>query len=93
METETTTWSEFPNEGKATRKQIVGSNEKYWNKKYWAWKSITEFTRSISTTIIGQPVFMTDVKVSQDKYISRCVEKLYYPYFLILKAFNCSHKY
>ena len=34
----------------------------------WDGKIITEFTMSR----IGQPVLMMDVKVSKDKYISRC---------------------
>ena len=33
---------------------------------------IAEFTRSISSTRIGEPVFMMDVKVSKDKHICRC---------------------
>ena len=33
----------------------------------WDRKIITEFTRSISSTIIGKPVLMMDVKVSKDK--------------------------
>ena len=37
-------------------------------------KIITEFTNSISSTRIGNPVLMVDVKVSKDKNISRWVE-------------------
>ena len=38
-------------------------------------KVITEFTRSISSTRIGKPVLMMDVKVSKDKIISRWVDR------------------
>ena len=34
-------------------------------------KIVTEFSKSISFTRIGQPVLMMDVKVSKDKNISR----------------------
>ena len=34
-------------------------------------KIITEFTRLISSTRIGKPVLMMDIKVSKDKNISR----------------------
>ena len=37
-------------------------------------KIITEFTRSISSTRIGKPVLMMDVKVSKGKIISRWVD-------------------
>ena len=36
---------------------------------------ITEFTRSISSTRIGKPVLMMDVKVSKDKHICRWVNQ------------------
>ena len=38
-------------------------------------KVITEFTRSISSTRIGKPVLMMDIKVSKDKNISRWVDR------------------
>ena len=38
-------------------------------------KIITEFTRSISSTKIGKPVLMMDVKVSKDKNINRWVDR------------------
>ena len=38
-------------------------------------KIITEFTRSNSSTGIGKPVLMMDVKVCKDKHISRCVDR------------------
>ena len=38
-------------------------------------KIITEFTRSISSTRIGKPVLMMDIKVSKDKNISRWVDQ------------------
>ena len=37
-------------------------------------KIITEFTRPTSVTRIVEPVLMMDVKVSEDKYISRLRE-------------------
>ena len=89
-----TTWSEFPNGGKATAKQVVASEERNNLKKAGLWESvwdpsrnvnhlskfiwdrkiITEFTRSISSTRIGKPVLMMDVKVSKNKNISRWID-------------------
>ena len=40
----------------------------------WDRKIMTEFSRSISSTSIGQPVLMIDVKVCKSKYISRCAD-------------------
>ena len=90
METETT-WSEFPNGGKAILEQILASGERKKSKRAGLWQSqsgirvgkliiwdtkiITEFTRSISSTRIGKPVLMMDVKVSKDKNISRWVDR------------------
>ena len=37
-------------------------------------KNLTEFTRLISSTRIGKPVLMMDIKVSKDKNISRWVD-------------------
>ena len=45
------------------------------SKVIWDRKIITEFTRSISSTRIGKPVLMMDVKVSKDKNISRWVDR------------------
>ena len=45
------------------------------NKVIWDRKIITEFTRSISSTRIGKPVLMMDIKVSKDKNISRWVDR------------------
>ena len=44
-------------------------------KVIWDRKILTEFTRSISSTAIGKPVLMMDVKVSKDKHISRWVDR------------------
>ena len=47
------------------------------------WKIIIEFTRSISSTRMGQPVLLMDVQISKNKYISRgvdwenCLYKMY----------------
>ena len=38
-------------------------------------KAITEFTRSISSTRICQPVLMMDIKVPKNKHISRWVDR------------------
>ena len=102
METETTTWSEFPNGGKAIAEQTPASKKKkkkvqnsktgritVWDPSrevnhlsmvMWDRKIITEFTSSISSTRIGKPVCMRDINVSEDKNISRWVdrEKLIY---------------
>ena len=78
METETTTWSEFPNGEKAIVEQIIASEERnkskrrgcnpsrkvnHLSKVVWDRKIITEFTRSISSTRIGKPVLMIDVSL------------------------------
>ena len=44
------------------------------SKVIWDRKIITEFTRSISSTRIGKPILMMDIKVSRDKNISRWVD-------------------
>ena len=38
-------------------------------------KIITEFTRLVSSTRIGKPVFMMDVKVSKDKNADALIER------------------
>ena len=43
-------------------------------------KIITEFTRSISSTKTGQPVFMMDVKVSKDSY-NQSINLIAFDYF------------
>ena len=45
------------------------------SKVIWDRKIITEFTRSISSTRIGKPVLMMDVKVSKDKHICRWADR------------------
>ena len=45
------------------------------NKVAWNRKNITEFTRSISSTKMGKPGLMMDVKVSKDKTSSRWVDQ------------------
>ena len=75
METEIT-WSEFPNRGRAIVEQIIASKERNKSKRAGLWESqvnhlskviwdrkiLTEFTRSITSTRIGKPVLMMDVK-------------------------------
>ena len=46
----------------------------YLSKVIWNRKIITEFTRWISSTRIGKPVLIMDVKVSKDKNISSWVD-------------------
>ena len=69
METETTTWSEFPNGGKAIVEQIPVSEEINKSKRaklyeshsgiqvgkstFWVRSFMAEFTKSISSTRIG----------------------------------------
>ena len=48
---------------------------KHLDKVIWDRKIITAFIRSISSTKIGQPVHMMNVKFSKDKYISRWVDQ------------------
>ena len=45
------------------------------SKVIWDRKIIAEFTRSISSTRIGKPVLMMDIKVSKGKHISRWVDQ------------------
>ena len=45
------------------------------SKVIWNRKIITGFTRSMSSTRIGKPVLMMDVKISKDKNISRWVDQ------------------
>ena len=91
METETTTWAEFPNGGKVIVEQIVASEEWEKSKRAGLWESqsriwvgkltiwvrsfITEFTRPISSTRIGKAVLMMGIKVSKNKHISRWVDQ------------------
>ena len=91
METETKTWLEFPIgeshcriyishtciRRKKSRVTVWNQSRKvnHWSKVAWDRKIITEFTRSISSTRIGKPVLMMDVKVSKDKNISRWVDQ------------------
>ena len=39
METETTTWPEFPNGGKASVEQILASEERYKSERAGLWQS------------------------------------------------------
>ena len=50
------------------------------SKIIWDRKIITEFTRSISSTRIGKPVLMMDIKVSKDK-LSRWADRENFIYF------------
>ena len=49
-------------------------------------KIMTEFTRSISSTRIGWPVLMMDIKVSKDKHISRWVDRENIIYRVVQKS-------
>ena len=78
MATKTTTWLEFPNGGKATMRITVWDPSRRVNhlsKIIWDRKTITQFTRSISSTRKGKTVLMMDVKVSKDKNIRRSVDQ------------------
>ena len=123
VETETATWSEFPNGGKAIVEQILASEERSKPKRAGLWepqsgmrvgkltiwvrlfeitknyknfrkilKIITEFTRSISSTRIGKPVLMTDVKVSKDKHISRRVDRENFIYIRWNRIKSCAQR-
>ena len=48
---------------------------KHLNKVIGDRKIITEFTRSISLTRIGEPILMIDIKVSKEKHISRWADR------------------
>ena len=52
----------------------VSRTVNHLSKIVWERKILTEFTRSISSTIIGKPVLKMDVKVSKDQNISRWVD-------------------
>ena len=74
----TITWSEFPDQGKATIEEILGPEVKkksqrteLWEPQsgiheetltIWERKIMTEFTRSTSSTRIGYPVLMMELK-------------------------------
>ena len=91
MEAETTTWSEFPKGGKVTVKihkkkditqkswtvriTVWGPSRKAKHLSKVIWDIITGFTRSISSTKIGNPFLMIDVKVSKDKHTCRWVDR------------------
>ena len=112
METETTTWSEFPNGAKAIVEQILASEEinkskraglwesvwdpsrkvNHLSKVIWDTKIITEFTRLISSTRIGKPVLMMDVKVSKEKN-SRWVDQENLIYVIWNRIKNCTQSW
>ena len=52
----------------------LGRKVNHMSKVIWDKKNITEFTRSISSTRIDEPVLMMKVRVSKDKHISRWVD-------------------
>ena len=62
------------------------------SKVIWDTKIITEFTRSISSTRIGKPVLMMDVKVSKDKNISRWVDRENLIYVRWNRIKNCAQR-
>ena len=64
----------------------------YLNKVIWDRKIITEFTRTISSTRIGKPALMMDVKVSKDKSISRWVDQQNLIYVRWNKIKNCAQR-
>ena len=70
METETTTWSEFPNGGKTIAEQILVSEERNKSKRVGLWESPTEFRWWISSTRIDKPVLMMDVRVPKTKRLA-----------------------
>ena len=62
------------------------------SKVIWHRKIITEFTRSISSTRIGKPVLMMDVKVSKDKN-SRWVDQENLIYVRWNRIKNCAQSW
>ena len=62
------------------------------SKVIWDRKIITEFTRSISSTRIGKPVLMMDVKVSKDKN-SRWVDQENLIYVRWNRIKNCAQSW
>ena len=53
----------------------VSRKVNYLSKVAWDTKIITQFTRSTSSTRIGKPLLIIDVKVSKDKHFSRRVDR------------------
>ena len=53
----------------------LSRNVNHLSKVIWDKKIITEFTSSISSTRIGKPVLMMDIKVSKNKNISRWLNR------------------
>ena len=60
------------------------------SKVIWDKKVMTEFTRLISSTRIGMPVLMMDVKVSKNKNISRWVDRENLIYVRWNRIKNCA---
>ena len=87
METEATTWSEFPNRGKAIVKQILASEEKKKSKtaRLWEWQSgiwvekLTIWVRSYEImTEFTRSISFTRIDKrhkSKDKHICRWVDQ------------------
>ena len=63
------------------------------SKIVWDRKIIAEFTRAISSTWIGKPVLMMDVKVSKDKNISRWVDRENLIYVRWNRIKNCAQRW
>ena len=90
MESETTTWTEFPNGGKSIVEQILASEERNKSKGAGLWESqsgiqvrkLTIWVRSFeiknynsSPSRSAPLVLMIDIEVSKDKNIRRWVDQ------------------
>ena len=62
------------------------------SKVIWDRQIIAEFTRSISSTRIGKPIVMMDVKVSKGKNISRWVDQESLNYVRWNRIRNCAQR-
>ena len=88
METETTTWSEFPDGGKLIVKQILVSEERNRSKRAWLWESQSEI--GVRKLTIWERSSEMDVKVSKDKHTCRWVDRENLIYVRLNRINNCT---
>ena len=88
METETTTWSEFPVGGKLIVEQIIVWEERNKSKRAWLWESQSEII--VGKLSIWERSSEMDVKVSKDKHTCRWVDRENLIYVRLNRINNCT---
>ena len=88
METETTTWSEFPVGGKLIVEQIIVWEERKKSKRAWLWESQSEII--VGKLSIWERSSEMDVKVSKDKHTCRWVDRENLIYVRLNRINNCT---